>query len=243
MNRFALFILCFSFLNCTFADEELGFTEYETKIEVPEPLFFDLVRGLSASKGEWEVNTLLHHTEGNFDQLHWAPELEWVFRKNMAFEIELPMMGSSLQNYKAAFQTTLYQDYESASIHGLQFIYEAHKDWRYTEATALYIYAHRFNHEWSMISLMGVRTILEEFHGLAWLFNHSFFYNYSREIDLGLEVNMASKELGHAFKQVVPQVHLTMGERYKLQFGVGGREVDKQWSPVAILRWIREFNK
>lgn len=35
-----------------------GYSEYETKVEVPEPLFVDLVRGLGAVKGEWSYGKM-----------------------------------------------------------------------------------------------------------------------------------------------------------------------------------------
>ncbi len=235
-----LFILFISLL--TSAQD--GFNDYETKVEIPEPLFIDLVRGLGSKKGEWEVNSLAYHGDGGFSELNWAPEIEWAFADGTAVELELPMHGHSLHSYKMAAQKTVYSNAERSHLHGLQIIYETNKEWGRSDLTAYYISAHRFTPKVSTITLVGIKTLIEEFQGFTKIFNHTVFYNYSREIDVGVEFNYFSRErFMDQVLQVVPQLHLAMGDGFKLQFGFGGGEDNGRWTPVSMLRLIREFNK
>lgn len=220
-----------------------GFVNYKTNAEVPEPLFIDLVRNLGAVKGEWEINTLMAHSQGYFRDVNWAPEIEWVIKDGSAIEFEFPMQGERLNAYKVAFQQTLFKAPESSTLHGLQWIYETNKEFTHSEGTLFYILAHRLSHELSTIILAGAKSNLEAYKGTAVIWNQSFFYNHSREVDLGLEVNFTSAGLGNKFVQVVPQVHLALKRGYKIQFGWGGREDRGDWGPVGILRIIKEFNR
>src|SRR5690606_33047962 len=69
---------------------------------IPEPLAFDLVRGLGARKGELEVNVLLEVPVGGVP--HWAPEVEWALADGAALELELPIRGTELEAIKFASQ-------------------------------------------------------------------------------------------------------------------------------------------
>lgn len=221
-----------------------GFNDYETRVEIPEPLFIDLVRGLGAKKGEWEMNSLFYHGQGGFSDLGWAPEIEWAFADGSAIELEFPMQGHSLHSYKAAFQQRVYKSEDRSHLQGVQFIYETDKEFGHSDFTAYYILAHRFSPKVSMITILGGKTLIERYDGLMKIFNHSVFYNYTREIDLGFEFNYFSQTpYRDQVLQVVPQLHLAMGQGYKIQFGFGGGQDDRRWSPVTMLRVIREFNK
>lgn len=221
-----------------------GFNDYETKVEIPEPLFIDLVRGLGSKKGEWEVNSLFYHGQGGFSDLNWAPEIEWAFADGTALELEFPMRGNSLHSYKAAFQKTVFKSRDRSHQQGVQFIYETGKDFGHSDLTGYYILAHRYSPKVSSIAIFGFKTLLEHYQGLTTIFNHTAFYNYTQEIDLGMEVNYFSQtSYMDQVLQVVPQLHLAMGSGYKIQFGFGGGEDGGRWSPVSMLRVIREFNK
>lgn len=239
--------VCFLFFALFFvfqSQAQEDFNDYETKVEIPEPLFIDLVRGLGSKRGEWEVNSLMYHGEGGFSEINWAPEIEWAFRDGTAVELELPMHGHSLHSYKLAFQKTVYQNKDNSHLQGLQMIYETNKEFQRSDLTTYYILAHRFSEKWSTITLLGFKTELEQYNGLVKIFNHSSFYNYSREIDLGMEFNYFSQQsFMDQVLQVVPQLHLAMGNGFKVQFGFGGGEDNGRWTPVSMLRVIREFNK
>lgn len=214
---------------------------YGNKVEVPEPLFIDLVRSLDAQKGEWEINSLFRHADSDFQGMTWAPEIEFVVTNGLALEFEFPMQGDSLKNYKFALQNTLGSFNQGKSIHGLQFIYESDTDFKHHEETLFYILAHRFNFHLSSMTLAGIqkKSHLDE---LIWSYNQTFFYNYSREVDFGLEFNYFSGPAQSRFLQIVPQLHLAFQKGYKIQWGFGSEEVGAKWQPVAVFRLIKEFN-
>lgn len=222
---------------------ERGFYNYETKVEVPEPLYIDLVRGLHSHKGEWEINSLFVQNQSLMGEKKWAPELEWVVREGTAIEFEFPMTGAHLEAYKFAIQQRTYQSANKNNLQGVQLLYEADRVFMHSELTAFYIMAHRFNHEFSAITISGFKTILEQSEGLSVLVNTTLFYNYSDEVDFGIEVNYASPQFSEKFLQVVPQLHLALRDGMKIQFGYGGRETQDRWSSTSSLRLIKEFNK
>lgn len=240
MNIFLwVFILFFS--SSAWANKK-AFDEYKSKVEVPEPLYIDLVRSLSAEAGEWEINSLFYHSQGTYGDLKWSPEVEVVIREGSAIEFEFPMKGGNLNSYKLAFQQRIYENKKANGIHGFQFIYEANKRFNKDEGTFYYIVAHRFNHYLSTIGLYGVKSLIKKFEGLEVQLNQSIFYNYSREIDLGIEINYASDKLENKYFQIVPQLHLAFTKGYKIQFGFGALDKDSKVSPVGVLRFIKEFN-
>lgn len=239
---FILFNLFFIYF-CWSNENTTSFSDYETKVEIPEPLFIDLVRGLHSHRGEWELNSLLNHTQGTYSELHWAPEVEWVIKDGSAVEFEFPMVGSQLESYKFAFQQRTYRSSTRSTFHGLQLIYQANTDFSRSEGTLFFIAAHRFNHYYSSILLVGGKTILEKTTGVDGLFNLSLFYNYSDEVDLGLETNYSSGHFSNRLLQLVPQLHLALNDGMKIQFGFGTRQDEDKWSPTTTLRLIKEFNK
>ena len=78
-------------------------------LHIPEPMVFDLVRGLGAGKGEFEANVLaefpLDRTASR--EIEWAPEVEYAFADGLALEFELPFEDGELEGYKGAFQWTI----------------------------------------------------------------------------------------------------------------------------------------
>lgn len=234
-------LLVFLVVTVTAAKE--GFDDYKNKTEVPEPLFVDLVRSLSAEYGEWEVNSLFYSMHGNFQQLRWAPEIEFVLKSGTAVEFELPMEGGDLAYYKTAFQQRVFENQSGTHMQGLQLIYESDPKFLHSDVTLYYILAHRFSHTLSTIGLMGVRSILESYQGLEVALNQSFFYNYNRHIDLGLEFNYSSGTVFDRFFQVIPQLHLAFPEGGKIQFGFGMRRELDQYYPISTFRLIWELNK
>ena len=240
---FLLFLLVFFSQFQVFA-QDTAFEDYETKGEIPEPLYIDLVRNLNSKRGEWEVNSLFYHKDTGFDAFQWAPEIEWVAYSGGAVELEFPMLGDSLYRYKAAFQQKIWGDPQQNDLHGLQLIYEADKAFSESEGTLYYIIAYRWNTSFSTIALVGGRWPLEADHRFSPRWNITLFYNKSDEIDIGLEVNHSSNWHSEAqWTQIIPQLHFALDEGYKIQFGFGAREEFKQWSPVSMFRLIREFNR
>lgn len=217
------------------------FSEYTSKTEVPEPLFIDLVRSLDAKKGEWEINSLFSHSNGSFNDINWAPEVEFVPFNGLGLEFEFPMQGDTLKYYKFAVQKTLNSFNKGKSLHGLQLIYETDVDFKYHDETLFYILAHRFNFHLSSMTLAGFKksSLSNE---TIWSYNQTFFYNYSREVDFGLEFNYFSGDRENRLLQIIPQIHLAFKDGYKIQWGFGSEEIGSQWQPLAVFRLIKEFN-
>lgn len=91
--------------------------------------------------------------------------------------------------------------------------------------------------------MYGARTLVGEYDGLEWDMNQSVFYNYSEEIDFGLEVNYVSGTLSPAMVQVVPQLHLAFKHGAIIQIGFGARkEAHQKLSSLTTFRLIWEFN-
>ncbi len=222
---------------------EKAFDQYGSKVEVPEPLFIDLVRGLNSKTGEWEINSLFSHSQGRFQQMNWAPEIEYVIRTGTSIEFEFPMEGGELTHYKVAGQQRLYRNLSGSTVHGLQFIYETNRQFNHSETSIFYIVAHRINYRFSVLGMYGFRNQVENWNGINTLLNQSVFYNYSREVDFGLEINYDAGQLNEDYWQVIPQVHLALNDGYKIQFGFGALASEDQINPVGTFRIIREFNQ
>lgn len=74
-----------------------------SRLRIPEPMVFDLVRPLGAPKGELEVNSLFRMSEfGGRAVLQWAPEVEYTFADGYGVEFEVPAENGQLEAYKFA---------------------------------------------------------------------------------------------------------------------------------------------
>lgn len=86
-----------------------GFSQKEESLEIPEPLMFDLVRGLGAKQGGLEINTLVHFPLNDFNGrgVEWAPEIEYALFDGFAVEVEFPFENRDLEAFKLAVQWTI----------------------------------------------------------------------------------------------------------------------------------------
>jgi hypothetical protein len=205
---------------------------------IPEPMYFDLVRPLGASRGELEVNVLGRQ---GFErgQLQWAPEIEYAIRDGLAVELEFPMEGQRLSEYKVALQGTLGQLRESTMIHGWQIIGRRDRDTRRYGADLLYLNGFTFGGRWSLFNMAGLRSDGAAERRHAGLLNSSLFVEYSQRLTLGLETNT---EIGYGGWQgrVIPQLHYDLGPRSTVQVGAGMGRVDRARStePIGVARII-----
>lgn len=187
---------------------------------IPEPLLFDLVRPLGASKGDIEVNSLVQHASGG---TAWAPEIEYAFADGYAVELELPFEGATLEEYKVAMQGTAGTLLNGRMIHGWQAIAYYERDSKDYTADLLYLNGARISGKWSAFNMVGLRHA--HFRGTGdyiGLVNNSIFYDYSQRLTFGLEVN---SEISNGWRWrhgLVPQVHFDVNEQVTLQLG-GGR--------------------
>jgi hypothetical protein len=209
---------------------------------IPEPMVFDLVRGLGARKGEAEVNTLMVLSDPTRNPvLAWAPEVEWAFADNYAFEVELPMVDRHLHALKGALQATI-PPYSERFIQGFQVIGEYLLTERDLETTLLYLAGVRFG-KWSMLSMLGARgvTPLSGMEHYQALFNPSVYHDTGEAITIGLESNFSVSLDGSTWEsQLVPQLHWQLSRRTRIQVGGGIAWSETTTAPVAASRIILE---
>lgn len=207
---------------------------------IPEPVMFDLVRGLGARKGEVEVNTLMvsRFYRGGSLEPTWAPEVEWAFADGVAVELELPMHGRELEAVKAAFQVTLPS--HSAFIHGIQLIGEYALTPRDVQSTLLYLAGARFG-SFSTLWMAGARvtTPVDSRDSFDLLVNPSFFVDLHEAVTVGLEFNAAAVAVRDVHLVAVPQVHWQISQRVRVQAGFGAT-FEERTAPAAFTRLILE---
>jgi hypothetical protein len=187
-----------------------GHDQYETEGEIPEPMVFDLVRRLGSHKGELEVNMLFRFQESiGIGDILYAPEIEYAALDGLAFELEFPMHGYKSESLKAATQLTLgYLGSSREIVHGIQLLGERFWRDKSTQIALLYLFGHRFSHDWSFFLMDGPRANIDSNTTFTPVLNATLFYNYSREIDLGLEINSLGAGVRLEELRIMPQLHL-----------------------------------
>jgi len=220
-------------------------------VSIPEPLNFDLVRGLGARQGELEINALadfpLNYTSSR--EVEWAPEIEYALFNNFAVELEFPFSNFDLEAYKVALQWTMGTSKNNKFIHGIQVIAEKYIHDDILELNFLYIPAYRFNETWSAIGLFGVMA--ESGDDAAdkkstILLNASVFANLNEHTVVGLELNNSDPTFQKVDDNemellVLPQVHYEFDSGFAMQFGLGPKFSDEKTKASAVLRVIQSF--
>jgi hypothetical protein len=201
---------------------------------IPEPLVFDLVRGLGARKGELEANTLVL-VRTNDGRVDWAPEVEWAFADGYAMELELPMVDRNLDAIKLALQGTLPSGGWVDFTHGWQTFAEVSLDDGITEVVLLYMFGHRLGQSWSYLTMVGGESTIsaDGFSNGKALLNASLFVDPTESMTLGLESNTSLSEHGVWLVRVFPQIHLQLSRRIRIQL-TAGLDVSSE-GPVAVL--------
>jgi len=207
---------------------------------IPEPLVFDLVRGLGARRGELEVNTLavVRLDDGT---VAWAPEVEWAFADGYAVELELPMHDRKLEAVKVALQGTLLGS-GGNFVHGWQTFAEIGLDDGVTDSVALYMLGQRLTRRLSYLLMVGGRTVIGE-SGVdadAFLLNASAFWDAHEWQTRGWETNLEVGDRGEWRLRLMPQIHLQLGESFRIQLGAGADVTADRVDPTLGLRAILE---
>lgn len=211
-------------------------------LEVPEPMVFDLVRGLDSKAGELEINTLfMMPLNKNNDTLQWAPEIEYAVADGIALEFEIPFENTELEAYKFAGQFTLKET--TNAIHGIQVIYEDFQSHNQSEYTALWLTGMALPNKNTAMLMVGPRfTQGKDVDDISeFLFNATLFHQMSNLLILGLETNLAYHDDKDWSYLVMPQLHYDLTEMYELQFGIGAEFDNDSTSAVSSLRLIVEF--
>lgn len=208
---------------------------------IPEPMVFDLVRGLGARRGEVEVNTLmvLDPRRGQ-RSVRWAPEVEWAFADGWAVELELPMHDRTLEAMKGALQLTLPLA-RAHLTHGLQAIGEYLLDTGGAETTALYLFGARVG-SWSLLGMAGprARTNFAARADYEVLLNPSVYYDVEERLTLGVECNVALALDGHRRLAAIPQLHWQITKAVRVQLGGGVTLVGARVEPALVARVVLE---
>jgi hypothetical protein len=215
------------------------------RLQIPEPMVFDLVRPLGAEKGEIEVNTLfLRPLSGRSRTVQWAPEVEIAFAEGHAIEFELPIEGVEVESYKLALQSKIPARKSPYFTHGWQGIVEKGRHGFAWDTSQLYLTGIRWHRRWSMMSLHGPRYFRPRGASGSWsmLANNTVFYQAPRRPVLGFETNLEFSRLRGNYALLMPQVHVHLGRRLQFQVGAGAeRHPGGRANAAASWRLIREF--
>lgn len=187
----------------------------------PEPMVFDLVRGLDNKKGEFEANVLTFTDDGK--HFNTSPEVEFSVMDGLAFELETPMLDNKIEALKFAAQYTFY-DARPDLLSGVQLIYEKFLHETREDLTLVNVTDYSFNSRWSTVVIAGMRNAIinhKSHHGVV-IMNISLFYQLNRSLFLGIENDknfyFINKE---AHISSIPQVSWKINPRLRLQTGVG----------------------
>ncbi len=225
-------------------------------LEFPEPMAFDMVRGFGAKKGEFEANVLARMaTRQGPAELVWAPEIEVAIVDNFAVELEAGFSNSTFHGLKVGLQGTLGMNEAHTLTHGIQALAE----WLPHDGgpddlstTLLYMGAVRLAPRWSLVGMIGPELVFtpraeaDVLTHTALVTNLSAFYAVSDTLTVGLENNVATGFHG-AFYRLMPQTHLQVNHRLRIQAGFGllvDPEPPEEARKVAgegALRVITEF--
>jgi hypothetical protein len=234
-------------------------TGREAVVEVPEPMVYDLVRGLGAAQGEFESNVLAVLPTKSDDPYAplVAPEIEYAALDGLGLELELPFEEDGLASVKVAAQWTFGSDPEAGFIHGTQLLAERLLDVDGWELALVYIPAWRFDESWSLLTMFGVDALIgsEVEDEVGVIANATLFADVSRRWVLGFEVNALLADEGSS-ALLMPQAHFGISERVTLQFGAGAfyqdgaslgsgpwppESLSEGWFPQISFRLILEF--
>lgn len=213
----------------------LSFAQPEVN-SFPEPMVYDLMRGLDAKKYEFEINTL-YFSNGNF-----SPEIEYAVKDGWAFELETPIKNGRIEALKWGTQYTLYQD-GSKFLMGVQAIVEDHLYDVRNDYSLSAVIDYQLSIRWSLVSITGIRvaTMDRRLDHNVGLINFSIFYNLNDRLFLGIEndkkVYFVDKEMNI---NTIPQISLKLTKKMRLQAGIGFNWQDSS-QHQAIMRGIVEF--
>ncbi len=228
---------------------------------IPEPMVFDLVRGLGAHRGEFEMNVLgefplstssrnapqdfdpfgLAPSSEDSDGIEWAPEVEYAVADGVAIEFELPYENSKLEAYKFAGQITFGTALENRFIHGTQFIIEPDIHFEEWDLTFLYLAGMEFDETWSILGMIGARPSIDEGNGVDHtdgLLNLTLFADLNLHTTVGLETNLTFGDSERTSLLLMPQVDHEITDHIEIQFGVGVGFSDEGTEPIAAARAI-----
>jgi hypothetical protein len=196
-------------------------------VNIPEPLLFDMIRGLDARRGELELNALVQTSPRRSPAFSGGPEVEYVFAKGHGLEVELPVSTSGVDAWKGSLQGTLPHPTGHFN-HGWLLTGEYLLGDPGARVTGTYIAALRFNRHWSALTMIGGRIEKQRGAGTKrfGVLNPSLFFDASPYVTIGLEMNSLLEDDGTTDLVLLPQLHWQPTKEWKVQLG-GGAHVDE----------------
>jgi hypothetical protein len=210
----------------------------------PEPMVFDLVRGLDAEPFELEVNALMKLSPKRRGfVLEYAPEIEFALWRGIAVELELPMVQDRIVAVKLAGQLAFSASERFA--HGMQVILEGVVDDLTLVTIPSYLLFFRITDRLSVTTITGLELIVDprtlERHA-ALLANPSFWYAIAPTVVVGLENNLVLHRDFQTEVLMMPQAHVQLSHHVRVQVGLGAAiENLVQVAPVGAARFIIEL--
>ncbi len=211
---------------------------------IPEPMSFDLVRGLRSRAGELESNALLlwRHKQGR-SSFEWAPQIEWAPADDLAVQVEAKIDGDRAEAVKFSAQGSDRRLYKPGSaVHAWQMISETQLQSATSSIAALYLGAVRAG-RFSTLWMLGVRfgIVGRDPVANALVVNQSWMWDVHERVTVGSELNVDAPNLGtRTSVRVLPQLHFQVGQRLRLQFGAGADLDARAIASVFGLRLIVE---
>ncbi|MDQ3031275.1 MAG: hypothetical protein M3Y87_02585 [Myxococcota bacterium] len=215
-----------------------------THLAIPEPMVFDLVRGLDSHAGEVEINALvLSGAPGHAGNLRYAPEIEVAFASGFGLELELPVEGDTVEGVKGAIQGRISRTDDALWMHGFQVIGEYRFAHDVTDAHVLWLVTGLITPDLAMVAMLGGRITFhgdDDVRGRA-IVNLSGYHAIGRDVWLGAELNGAWDPLaGDLAVRAVPQVHVSLHRVFRVQLGLGV-EHEGTTHPIGGGRFIIEM--
>jgi hypothetical protein len=219
-------------------DEETELGLDPDVVNIPEPLLFDMVRGLGARRGELELNAIVQTAPRTSPALSGGPEIEYVFARGYGVEVELPMSSSGVDAWKGTLQGTLPYPNAGRFVHGWLITGEYLLGGPGGRVTAVYIAAVRFSRRWSALTMVGGRA--EKVRGAApqhfGVLNPSVFFDASPNLTVGLEMNSLLEDDGTTDLVLLPQIHWQPSRSWKVQLGSGAHVDEAGATFLSALR-------
>lgn len=212
-------------------------------LSFPEPMVYDLVRGLDSRRGELEINLLsqLRARPGG-GVLVYAPEVEWAFANGHAVELELPFAGPDLLAWKVAVQGTLQLTDSGRAGHGWQVLAELDRGGRHGLVAAKWLGALRLSERVTTLGMLGGRVDAGQHVAQVWsgLANLSLFAAISPLVTLGVEGNLQASQNGWQGR-LKPQVHVQVNHHFRVQWGLGVHQLEHSRGMEGSLRAVVEL--
>lgn len=211
-------------------------TAHAETTSFPEPMVYDLMRGLDSKKGEAEVNSLFL-ANGQM-----SPEIEYAVKDGWAFELETPIENGKAQALKWGSQYTFYQRGNELLI-GAQGIFEDQLYKPRNDYSLTLVVDYKLSDNFSLVGIGGMRsaTIENRTDHNVGILNLSLFYNVSDALFVGVEndnkLYFTDKEL-HI--NTIPQVSVRVNKKLRFQAGYGISWNDRKENQ-GVFRGIIEF--